>query len=250
MKEFAIVIGVLALVIVGGLAFILSGAGTVQAMQVDLTSSPFPLTIAGLSTLVIQLNNPDGSPVNDASIRVVARMDMIEHRDMMPELDRPAVLVGDGTYESQMYLSMAGPWIFTVNAELANGTTIEEPYAIYVYAVGQPVPNTNVSTSYRSVNEAALAAADTDRELRILIPLGSAMQILQQEGDELIPSEIRLSLDGRNTLVIQNDDIIDHQVGPYFVRAGETIRQEFTRAATFVGTCTARHDGTINIIVE
>lgn len=250
MKEFAIVIGVLALVIMGGLAFILTNANTVQAMQVDLTSYPFPVTIAGLSTMIVRLTNPDGSPVNDATVRVAARMDMMEHRDMMPELDRPAVFVGDATYEAQMYLSMAGPWVFTVNAELADGTLIEEPYAIYVYAVGQPVPDTNVSTEYRSVTEAALAAADTDRELRILIPLGSAMQILQQEGDEIIPEEIRLALDGRNILVIQNDDIIDHQVGPYFVRAGETIRQEFTRAATFVGTCTARHDGTINIIVE
>ncbi len=67
MKEFAIVIGVLALVIMGGLAFILTNANTVQAMQVDLTSYPFPVTIAGLSTMIVRLTNPDGSPVNGAS---------------------------------------------------------------------------------------------------------------------------------------------------------------------------------------
>jgi hypothetical protein len=69
-------------------------------------------------------------------------------------------------------------------------------------------------------------------------------------GDDVIPADIRLNLSGQHVLVIRNDDIADHTVGPFFVRAGETIRQNFTQAAVFQGTCTIRHNADINIVVE
>ena len=66
----------------------------------------------------------------------------------------------------------------------------------------------------------------------------------------MIPAVIRLDSAARNTLVIRNDDIADHSIGPYFVRAGETVRQVFSEPTNVVGLCTIRGNSEISIIVD
>jgi len=83
-----------------------------------------------------------------------------------------------------------------------------------------------------------------------VIPMGTQALMRSGQGDDVIPEEIRLDLSGRHVLVIRNDDIADHVVGPFFVRSGEIIRQRFTSPAEFQGVCTIRHGAEVSIIVE
>ena len=65
---------------------------------------------------------------------------------------------------------------------------------------------------------------------------------------EFVPSLISLSVSGKNTLVIRNDDLVENTIGPFTVRAGETLRQRFDKPGLFVGTCTI-NQGLIRIEV-
>jgi hypothetical protein len=100
----------------------------------------------------------------------------------------------------------------------------------------------------REVNTAV--ATNPEQELWIVIPQGTQQMMRTGQGADVIPPEIHLSLAGQNTLVIRNDDIADHTVGPFFVRAGETVRQQFTRAAEYLGKCTISHGAEVSIVVE
>jgi hypothetical protein len=64
---------------------------------------------------------------------------------------------------------------------------------------------------------------------------------------ELMPTEVRLAVG--DTLVIRNEDDRDYVVGPYSVRAGETVEQTFQRAQVLVGECSLSGTGEIQIIV-
>ena len=64
---------------------------------------------------------------------------------------------------------------------------------------------------------------------------------------ELMPTEVRLAVG--DTLVIRNEDDRDYTVGPYSVRAGETVEQTFQRAQVLVGECSLSGTGEIQIIV-
>ena len=145
---------------------------------------------------------------------------------------------------------MAGEWQVAVQATLADGqTVVQERFGLYVY----PVPPRLVGgeTDYRSASEIEAAiSTNPQREYWIVIPQGTQAMIRTGQGEDIMPSEIHLSLTGQNVLYIRNDDIADHTVGPFFIRAGETIRQEFTRAAEFVGKCTILHGNEVSIVVD
>lgn len=144
--------------------------------------------------------------------------------------------------------SMMGAMAVDITATLTNGETVQEHYDVFVYPV---VPaNGNPRTTYVSASELAAIPYDESKELRITIPLGTRAGIIGGHGDDVIGEEIRLSVSGRNTLIIQNNDIADHSVGPFFVKAGETLRQEFRTPAEYQGSCSIRHGAAINIIVD
>lgn len=63
----------------------------------------------------------------------------------------------------------------------------------------------------------------------------------------LLPSELRLGVG--DTLVIMNHDDGTHEVGPFVVRPGETLRQQFNERGRYQGVCTVHPDGQITIIV-
>jgi hypothetical protein len=156
----------------------------------------------------------------------------------------------NGQYRAFVTLSMMGDWIVDVSAQLPQQTTpLHERFEIYVYPV---VPPDNGSLMrYRSVGEIeALLASSPSQEYWIVIPQGTQAMMRMGQGDDVIPEVIRLDLSGQPTLVIRNDDIAAHTVGPFFVRSGETIRQQFTSPAEFQGVCSIRHGAEVSIIVE
>ena len=86
-------------------------------------------------------------------------------------------------------------------------------------------------------------------EYRVVVPEGTGDLIEAGENPEIIPAVIELKIGENNILVIENQDSTDHAVGPFFVRAGETIRQEFTKPNVYQGACTIHPDAQVEIVV-
>ena len=76
---------------------------------------------------------------------------------------------------------------------------------------------------------------------------GTGARLDSGEVVELMPTEVHLSVG--DTLVVRNDDDRDFMVGPYLVRAGETVEQTFRSAQVLVGECSLSGSGEIRIVV-
>lgn len=79
----------------------------------------------------------------------------------------------------------------------------------------------------------------------ITIPLGTSERLDAGEDVELIPENLRFTLQDR--LVITNNDVAFHQVGPFTVGPGETVDQTFGEVATFEGLCSLHPSGSVSI---
>lgn len=214
-------------------------------IALKLGSEPFPMTV-GPNTLRVSLTDGTGEPVDGAAIHVTRQM--MNHGGAFLNagtLEQTA----SGEYTSRIVWPNAAPWRVEITAELPDGATIKELFEIYIYAI--PPQTISGEPAYHGLTATNVAvAAAPDRELWIVIPQGTQDMIKHGMAADVVPEEIRLAASGRNTLIIRNNDIADHTIGPYFVRAGETVRQRFTQPATFVGTCSIRQQAEVSIIVE
>lgn len=212
--------------------------------QIQLSSAPYPLAV-GQATLLIALLDASGQPVEGAMVAAASQM---KHPGMLP-IQHRVVAAEDGEYQAAVVWPMTGQWVVDVTAQMP-GTeeTVSDQFDVFVYPV--PVESENSRTTFRSLSENLAAVSDPARELRLVLPQGTLAMVRSGQGADLIPTEIRLDVSGQNTLVIQNDDIADHTIGPFFVRAGETVRQEFTRPAVYEGACSILPVSGVSIIVE
>jgi hypothetical protein len=80
------------------------------------------------------------------------------------------------------------------------------------------------------------------------VPAGTAERIEAGEFVELLPGTLEVSVG--DTLEIRNLDAHAHEVGPYVVGAGQTLRQTFTSPGTIQGLCTLHPSGEITIVVR
>lgn len=87
----------------------------------------------------------------------------------------------------------------------------------------------------------------TGHEYRVEVPAGTAARIDRGESVELIPADLHLGVN--DTLVVANLDERAHVVGPFSVRAGETVSHTFSKAGVFQGQCTIHPGGAITITV-
>ena len=62
-----------------------------------------------------------------------------------------------------------------------------------------------------------------------------------------IPTEIKLRVGDK--LVVRNQDRKQFEVGPYVVRPGDTLVQEFHRPQTLIGECLVTPTGQVRIVV-
>lgn len=85
-------------------------------------------------------------------------------------------------------------------------------------------------------------------EYRVVVPAGTGDRIDRGEDVELIPADLRLGVN--DTLVVENQDIRTHSVGPFTVRAGETVRHQFSTAGVYSGVCTIHPSGEVKITVS
>ncbi|MFW2382479.1 MAG: cupredoxin domain-containing protein [Acidimicrobiales bacterium] len=80
------------------------------------------------------------------------------------------------------------------------------------------------------------------------IPVGAGEQLDAGTPLEILPAEL-LATVGQSIEIVNLDDR-GHLVGPWYVGAGETLRQEFTSPGEFIGICTVHPSGEIKVIVE
>jgi hypothetical protein len=244
MRHLITAMTIIAIVVIAGF-LILTQSQPQNTVQIQMSSDPFPLAV-GPATLRIALVNSDGSRIENASILVSSQM---HHGGMLP-INTRANPSADGIYKVPIMWPMMGTWEINVSAQLPDGEeVIQDQFMTYIY--GMTTFSTGSRTSYRSEGEyAAALAAKPANELRIVIPQGALALIREGQEDEVIPSQIRLKVSGQNVLVIQNDDIVDHTIGPFYVRSGETLRQKFTSPAEYQGTCSIRYNASVSIIVD
>lgn len=225
-----------------------------DSVYIQMTSAPFPMVV-GPTTLAVSLTDADGQLVENAQVEVLGIMSHggPSHGDLtqggVMSMTGQANSATDGLYQMSIMWPMAGPWSVVVAATLPDQRTVQEQFDIYIYPV--PPAVSGGQPFYRSLSEIkAMVTANPAREYWIVIPQGTQALMQAGVGEDVIPPELRLSLSGKNTLIIRNDDIANHNIGPFFVRAGETVRQEFTQPAVFEGTCSIRHQGNLNLVVE
>lgn len=96
------------------------------------------------------------------------------------------------------------------------------------------------------------AAALIDRPpgpqtVTFVVPEGTTQRYIDGEDLDLMPEEVQLKVG--DTLVVRNDDAETVTVGPFTVRAGETLTQEFRRPQELIGDCTLSGSGEVRIVV-
>lgn len=89
-----------------------------------------------------------------------------------------------------------------------------------------------------SVSEPAADQA-ADHQFTIVPGTGEAMD--RGEQVDILPAELDVRVG--QVLEIVNQDDRGHLVGPFFVGAGETLRQQFASPGTFEGICTVHPSG-------
>lgn len=96
--------------------------------------------------------------------------------------------------------------------------------------------------------DVSAVAADVEATYEYTIPRGAGVALDAGEPLEILPAE----LDARvgETIRIVNDDDRGHNVGPFFVGAGETVSQRFSTAGEFVGVCTVHPSGQFVLVVS
>lgn len=81
-----------------------------------------------------------------------------------------------------------------------------------------------------------------------VIPAGAAYDIENGKPLDILPGELNARLN--ETIQIVNNDDQAHLLGPWFVGAGETLRQRFTELGVFDGECSVHPSGEFTVIVE
>lgn len=78
-----------------------------------------------------------------------------------------------------------------------------------------------------------------------VIPLGAGEALDRGTPLEILPGEMTVVVG--EVIEIVNDDDRGHLVGPFFVGAGETLRQRFASPGEFIGVCTVHPSGELRL---
>ena len=101
------------------------------------------------------------------------------------------------------------------------------------------------ASSSASVGPAAQGAvADYD----FVIPAGTGRRMDEGRDVDVLPEELVVHVG--ETIRIVNRDDRGHLAGPFFVGAGETLRQTFSRPGQLVGQCSVHVSGRFVLDIE
>ncbi|MEZ5165043.1 MAG: hypothetical protein R2695_00630 [Acidimicrobiales bacterium] len=86
-----------------------------------------------------------------------------------------------------------------------------------------------------------------EADYQFVIPYGAGEAFDAGEPLEILPQRLEVSVG--ETIEIVNDDVRGHLVGPFFIGAGETLRQTYTSKGEYTGLCSVHPSGEIVIVV-
>jgi plastocyanin len=89
--------------------------------------------------------------------------------------------------------------------------------------------------------------SDGGRVVEIVVPLGTQERLDRGEDVVVMPAELRFEVG--DTLRIRNDDVSDHPVGPYRVRAGQEFELRYGAPGHYVGMCPLTEGKTYEIVI-
>lgn len=79
------------------------------------------------------------------------------------------------------------------------------------------------------------------------VPFGTGNRMDSGEVVEIMPSTLTVKVG--ESIRIDNDDIRDYMIGPFFVMAGQTLAMRFTQPGTIEGVCQINPEGKFTITV-
>lgn len=88
------------------------------------------------------------------------------------------------------------------------------------------------------------------REELFEIPKGTWARRMAGDKIEILPSEIRLVLKIRDTLLLRNLDDVPQIFGPTLIMPGQSFRLPFDVASEYQFTCTAHTSGYMAVVVD
>ncbi len=92
------------------------------------------------------------------------------------------------------------------------------------------------------------ASAEVIADYEYVIPQGAGLALDAGTPLEILPGDFDARVG--QTIQIVNDDDRGHLVGPWFVGAGETMRQTFKTPGEFIGECTVHPSGQIVVTIS
>jgi plastocyanin len=87
----------------------------------------------------------------------------------------------------------------------------------------------------------------SDADHAYTIPTGAGEAFDRGEPLEILPAELRVRVG--EIIEIVNEDDRGHLIGPFFVGAGEVLRQRFSSPGDFIGVCTVHPSGQLVLVV-
>lgn len=239
MRKFILPILSILAVLVAGIALFFPLQSADEQVQIELYSDPFPMVL-GPMELMVSLTDGRGRPIEGADVHAVTRM----IHEGSPPINDVARRYENDYYYVPIIWSMLGQSSVRINVELPDGRVFEEEFLVFVY-INPPDVEFQRYRSEREIQEELMDIPEN--EYWIVVPAG-AREITGMHMIEFVPDLINLSVSGQDTLVIRNDDFVDNAIGPFYVAAGETLRQRFNEPGVFQGTCTI-NQGVIRIEV-
>lgn len=82
---------------------------------------------------------------------------------------------------------------------------------------------------------------------RYFVPAGTYQRVMRGEIVQIIPRQLEVHVG--DEIIIENQDNITHMIGPFTVRAGETLRHVWASTGTIEGDCTFIPDQKVTIRV-
>jgi hypothetical protein len=76
------------------------------------------------------------------------------------------------------------------------------------------------------------------QEIELLIPLGTAERVGRGEQPPSIPASMSFVVG--DTLVVKNEDEVDHQLGPMWIPAGASARLQLSTVESYAFSCSFR----------
>jgi hypothetical protein len=87
------------------------------------------------------------------------------------------------------------------------------------------------------------------REQTYVIPKGTWAKRTAGQSIAILPSEIRLTMDVRDILVLRNQDDVPQMFGPVLIMPGQSFELPFRVASVYLFACTFHASGQLSVVV-